>query len=156
MGIKHQPQSEKHPFLSPTTAGLYVDFRNYVIELVCLNVNKRIGARFWSDPKYWGSKYRREIKGMSNLGKELDLTDTLTQTALIQIVKEYYIKALVAKKTIARVVKFTRRRIQELKDKRIELSKKQPLVAIDSKKNSTFVDSGEKTALGRIKEIENG
>ena len=105
MAIRHQPKSRKHPYASPTTPGLHVAFRDYIIELVCLNVNPKIGPRFWSDPGYWAPKYKREIRGMSNLGKELNLADTLTQTALVQIIKEYRIKALLAKKTKDSVIR---------------------------------------------------
>ncbi|MHC4453425.1 MAG: hypothetical protein ACYSWS_01855 [Planctomycetota bacterium] len=156
MAIKHQPKSDKHPYASPTTPGLYVTFRDYVIELVCLNVNPKIGPRFWSDKSYWGPKYGREIRGVSNLGKELDLTDVLTQTALIYTIKEYRIKALVAKKTVARVVRITRHRIEILQTQRKTLSQKPQREEIDSKKNSTFVDTGQKNVLARIRDVENG
>lgn len=156
MAIRHQPQSERHPYASPTTPGLYVAFRDYIIELVCLNVNPKIGPRFWSDKKYWSPKYRREIKGIANLGKKLDLTNILTQTALIQIIKERNIKALVAKKTIVRVVKLTNCCITQLKDQRKLLIQKQQPIEIDHKKNATFIDTGNKTILAKIKETENG
>lgn len=154
MAIKHQPQSDKHPYASPTTPGLYIALRDYIIELVCLNVNQKIGPRFWSDKSYWNSKYKREVKGIANLGKELDLTDTLTQTALVQIIKEYHIKALIAKKTVVRVIKLTNNRITQLKSQRESLAEKQHPIEIDSKKNATFVDLGSKTPLARAKEIE--
>lgn len=156
MAIKHQPQSEKHPYASPTTPGLYVALRDYIIELVCLNTNPKIGPRFWSDQGYWAPKYRREVRGVANLGAELDLTDTLTQTALVQIIKEYRIKALVAKKTKDRVVRLTRRRKQQLAEQRASLAKTQPTTPIDMKKNSTFVDTGAKSTLAKIREAENG
>lgn len=156
MGIKPQLKDDKHPYASPTTPGLYVTFRNRIIEMVCLNVNPKIGPRFWSDPKYWGPKYRREIRGVSNLGKELDFTDVLTQTALIKIIAKYNIKALVAKKTVARVVKLTRQYRKELLGQRESLAKKEQPIAIDSKKNSTFVDTGEKSVLAKIRDVENG
>ena len=156
MATKHQPQSEKHPYASPTTPGLYIALRDYIIELVCLNTNSKIGPRFWSDQSYWAPKYRREVRGVANLGKELDLTDTLTQTALIQIIREYRIKALVAKKTKDKVVRYTRRRIEQLTEQRKSLAAKQPQAPIDFKKNATFVDTGEKTTLAKIREAENG
>lgn len=156
MGIKHQLQDEKHPYASPSTPGLYVTFRNYIIELVCLNINPKIGPRFWSDPKYWGSKYKREVRGISNLGKELDLSDVLTQTALVQIIKEHSIKALVAKKTIIKIVRLTHHRVAQLKNKREILIAKESQPIIDEKKNATFVDTGEKSTLTKIKELENG
>ena len=155
MAIRYQPQSEKHPFPSPTTPGLYVTFRAYIIELVCLNINPKLGPRFWSDPKYWGLKFRREVKGVANLSKELDLTNTLIQTALVQVIKEYNIKALVAKKTVARVVRLTNRRITDLKKQRQLLAGKQSQSTIDTKKNATFIDTGDKSTLNKIKELEN-
>jgi hypothetical protein len=154
MAIRNQPQSEKHPYASPTTPGLYVAFRDLIIELVCLNINSRIGPRFWSDKKYWSPKYRREIKGVSSLGKELDLTDILTQTALTEIIKEYRIKALVAHKTITRVIRLTRNRRANLVNKRMELAAKPQHEAIDTKKNSTFTDTGNKTILAKIRDME--
>lgn len=156
MAARHQPKSDKHPYASPTTPGLYVALRDYLIELVCLNTNPKIGPRFWSDPKYWGPKYRREVRGVANLGKELDLTDTLTQTAVIQVVKNYRIKALIAKKTLSRVVRLTRQRINVLTEQRKSLAQKPQPVEIDSKRNATFVDTGEKNTLTKIREAENG
>lgn len=157
MAIKHQLQDEKHPFESPTTNGLFVTVRNYLIELVCLNVNPKIGSRFWSEKKYWNPKYRRETRGVSNLSKELDLTSASVQTALIQIIKEYNIKALVAKKTIARVVRLTNQRIIQRREQQELLVKKQhPQTPIDSQKNATFVDTGKPNRVGRIRDMENG
>jgi len=156
VGIKHQPQSEKHPYASPTTPGLYIAFRDYIIEMVCLNVNQKIGPRFWSDRKYWGPKYGREIRGMSNLGRELDLGDTLVQVALIKVIKTNYIKALVSKKTVARVVRLTHKCYQELLSQRESLSNKKQPTKIDSKKNATFVDTGRKNVLAKIRDAENG
>jgi len=156
MAIRHQPQSDKHPYASPTTPGLYVAFRDYIIELVCCNLDPKIGPRFWSDTKYWAPKYKREIRGISNIGKELDLTDTLTQTALTQIIDEYKIKALVAKTTVTKVVRLTRRRIADLKTHRAALSQKQQPPTIDSRKNSTFVDMGIQSKLSKVRKTENG
>lgn len=156
MSIKHQPKSEKHPYASPTTPGLYVAFRDFIIELVCLNVNPKIGPRFWSDRKYWGPKYGREIRGVSNLGKELDFDNTLVQVALIKVVKTNYIKALFSKKTVTRVVRLTHKCHKELIQQRESLAKKEQPTAIDSKKNSTFVDTGKKNILAKIRDTENG
>ncbi len=156
MSIKHQPKSEKHPYASPTTPGLYVTFRDFIIEMVCLNVNPKIGPRFWSDKKYWGPKYGREIRGMSNLGKELDLENVLVRRSLIQVIKTNFIKALVAKKTIIRVVRLTKKCHQELLKQRESLSKKEQPATIDTKKNATFVDTGRKNILAKIRDAENG
>jgi hypothetical protein len=157
MAIKHQKQDEKHPFLSPTTPGLFVTVPAYIIELVCLNVNPRIGPRFWSDTKYWGPKFRREVRGVANLGKELDLTNVSVQTALIQVIKENNIGALIAQKTVAKVVKLTNRRIIQRKEQQELLVKKQPpQITIDSKENAIFVDTGERNTLSKIRDVESG
>lgn len=156
MGIKYQQYNEKHPYKSPTTPELYVTFRNYIIELVCLNVNSKLGSRFWSDKKYWGPKYKREIRGVSNLSKELDFNDAVIQTALIEIIIQYNIKALVAKKTITKVVNLTKKHIIDIKEKRERLAKKQLTpMTIDDRKNSIFVDMGMRNKLAKIKELEN-
>jgi len=156
MAIRNQPKDDKHPYASPTTPGLYVTFRNYVIELVCLNTNPKIGPRFWSNQGYWAPKYKREIRGVSNLSKSLDFTDTLIQTALIQIIKEYRIKALVATKTVNRIVKLTNRRVEHLNEQRIMLAQKPQPAKIDTQKNSTFIDTGGKNTLAKLREAENG
>ncbi len=152
----NQAKNEKHPFLSPTTPGLYITFRAYLIELICLNVNKKIGPRFWRDMKYWNSKFRREIKGVSNLGKDLDLADTLIQTAIISVIKNHNIKSLTAKKTVQRTVKLTNRQIMQIKEQRQLLISKPHSDVVDSKKNALFVDTGDINKLAKIKAIENG
>lgn len=156
MGIKHQSKDKKHPYASPTTPGLFVTFRAYLIELICLNVNPKIGPRFWSDQKYWGPKFRREVKGVDNIAKQLNIEDILTQTALIEVIKNRNIKALVRTKTVELVVKYTEQQRDQLVQQRKELSRKQQSVAIDMRKNSTFVDTGEKNILSKIKEAERG
>lgn len=156
MTTRHQPQSEKHPFQSITTPGLYVTFRAYIIELICLNVNKKIGPRFWSDNKYWGPKFRREVKGVANVLEQLGEIDILTQTAFIQIIREYNIKSLTYKTTVKKVVENIRSRKYRLEQQRAELREKPQPQAIDMQKNSTFVDTGKKSVLAKIREAENG
>jgi len=156
MTIRKQPRSEKHPYASPTTPGLYVTFRDYIIELVCINTNNKVGPRFWSDNHYWGPKYKREIKGMANISKALNLTDPIVKNALIQIIKEYNIKALVANKTIDRIIRLTNKRVLSLLEHRHLLAKNDVQTEVDEYKNSTFVDTGMKNKLAKIREIENG
>lgn len=156
MAIRHQPKSEKYPYASPTTPGLYVTFRAYIIELICLNVNKKIGPRFWSDTKYWGPKFRREVKGVANVLQQLGVEDTITQTAFVQIVREHNIKSLTYKTTAKRVVKNVLGRKNKLEKQRRELRDKPQLQEIDAQKNSTFVDTGNKGILAKIREAENG
>jgi len=156
MARRHQPRDEKHPFESPTTPGEYVAFRNLIIELVCTNVNPKIGPRFWEDPKYWAPKYKREVRGVANLGKQIDTTDPIVQRALIDTIVKYRIKALVAKKTVEKVIKLTNRRIKEITTRREASSSRPAATQVDVPKNSTFVDTGEDSILAKIKRIENG
>lgn len=156
MAIRKQQKSEQYPYASPTTPGLYVTFRAYIIELICLNVNYKIGPRFWADHKYWGPKFRREVKGVENVFQQLEVLDAITQTAFVQIIKEYNIKSLTYKTTAKKVAKYINLRKAELEEQRVVLGKKQPKQEIDNKRNSTFVDTGEKNTLARIREAENG
>ena len=154
--IKNHPKSDKRPYESPTTPNLYVTVGDYIIELVCLNTNQKIGARFWSDKKYWGPKYRREVRGIANLKQKLDLTDPITQRALIDVIKTHNIKALVSKKTIEKVIKLTLLLIEDMKNKRRTLSQTDTYVEIDEQKNSTFVTPKPDNRLAKIREIEHG
>jgi len=156
MAIRNQPKSDKHPYASPTTPGLFVAFRDYVIELVCLNHNPKLGPRFWSDKGYWAKKYGREIRGVSNIGKQLDIEDTLTQTAVVETIKERRIKSLSATKTVAMVVRVTKQKMQQITETRQNLAQKAPIKPVDSKKNSTFVDTGTRNRLSKIRNAENG
>ena len=156
MAPRKQLQSETYPYASPTTPGLYVTFRAYLIELICLNVNKSIGPRFWSDQKYWGPKFRREVKGIDNVIQQLGSEDTLFQTAFVQIVREHNIKSLMYKTTVKRVVKNVLQRKADLEQQRVNLQSKPAPQKIDVKKNATFVDTGEKGVLAKIRETENG
>lgn len=156
MAIRNQQQSETFPYASPTTPGLYVTFRSYIIELLCLNVNNRLGPRFWSDTKRWGPKFRREVRGVDNVIKQLGSEDTLFQTAFVQIVREYNIKSLMYKTTAKRVVKNVLKRKADLEQQRRNLQSKPATQIIDVKKNSTFVDTGKKGVFARIRETENG
>lgn len=156
MAIRHQQKDAKHPYLSPTTPGLYVTFRSYVIELICLNVDKKIGPRFWSDKKYWGPKFRREVKGVDNVLKEVGDEEFLTQTAFIQIIEQHNIKSLSYKTTVGKVVKYVTIRKTDLRAQRAKLRTKSLQQEVDVKKNSTFVDTGEKNPLAKIREVESG
>lgn len=156
MAIRYQSQSERFPFLSPTTPGLYVTFRAYIIELICLNVNKSIGPRFWSDKKFWGPKFRREVKGVDNVLKILGKEDPLAQTAFVQIIKQHNIKSLLHKTTIQRVIKYITIRKADLITQRNKFQVEQPQTEIDPKKNATFIDTGDKNILAKIREAENG
>lgn len=139
---------------SPTTPGLKVDLRNYLIELVCLNIDKNLGPKFWQDPKYWGPKYRREIKGVFNLFNLIDIQNPLIQTAIIHVITKYNIKALVAKKTLDRIVKLVDKRTRQIKEDRQKIADKAQTVIFNPRDNCHFIDCGDTNKLAKIKRIE--
>jgi len=156
MAIRHQQRDEKHPYESPTTMGLYTTFRSFIIELVCLNVNRKLAPRFWSDTKYWGPKYRRETKGIANLANELNMDDQVVRTALVHVIKNNNIKSLTAKKTISRVIALTFKQLDIINRDRNKMDVNRYNSDIDIKENAKFVDTGEKTTISKIREMENG
>lgn len=156
MRARKQLKSDKYPYESPTTPGLHVTVRAYIIELICLNIDNKLGPRFWSDTRYWGPKFRRETKGVANICKQLDLDDKLIQTSLVQIIKERNVKSLTRKTTVNTVAKQTQKRKEELQDQRNNIQKNIPKQEIDTKKNSTFIDTGNKSVLAKVREMENG
>jgi hypothetical protein len=141
-------------FDSPTTPGLPIDFRNYVVELVCLNMDKKLGPRFWKSNNYWAKKYPREIKGISNLSKLTDFNNPLIQKLLIGIIKDGWIKSLSAKKTLNTIIK----KLDILYKKEIEkrkISDEKIVVSIFSpEENARYVDTGTKNKLSILKDIE--
>lgn len=140
-------------YKSPTTSDLEIEFNHYIIELICLNMNPKLGPRFWSDsePYDWGSKYRREIRGVHNLFQKLDnIDDPLLRNAIIEIIQQYKIKSLLAKKTVARVVKLVSARFNTHKRK---IKENQP-PPTTIKENKQFTDTGKGSALGKLRELE--
>jgi len=140
-------------YKSPTTPGLEIAFNHYLIELVCLNMNPKLGPRFWLDvePYDWGSKYRREIKGAHNLLKKIDTPkDPMVCNAIIEIIQQYKIKSLLAKKTIEKIIKLTAKRLAVNKQKIIQ--NQPPRISVEN--NKKFIDTGPKTDLGKLRELE--
>jgi hypothetical protein len=142
-------------FDSPTTPGLRIDFRNYIIELISLNCNNKLGPRFWKSNAYWAKKYPREIKGVSNLGKLIDFNDTLVQKLLIGIIKNSWIKSLSAKRTLSTIVK----KLNILYEKEIEkrkISDEKIVMSIFSpEENARYTETGSRNKISLIKELEN-
>ena len=91
-------------FQSPTTPGLMVTFENYLIELICLNMDNKLEPRFWRDEKYWKKKYGREVRGVFNLKCKFEsVEDPILRLSIISIIKKMRIKSLCAHKTVDRV-----------------------------------------------------
>ena len=156
-------------FDSPTTPGLKIDFKNFIIELVCINCDKRLGPRFWRSNEYWSSKYKREIKGVHNLIRSFDAPidkDTKVNTVenspfaqkiLIQIIKNLNIKSLSAKKTIQKIIGNHKKIFSTEYDHRLSMANEKAIDSeiINSKENARYVDSGSKNKLSILKDIEN-
>lgn len=144
---------------SPTTPGLKVSFNDFIVELVCLNMDARLCPRFWcgNNKKYWGPKYGREIsRGISNLleiMKDFNLNDQITRIGLIRSVQQTRIQTLLNKKNVARIFKRFKMEIKKLNESRTNTTGI-PNPVIDEKANSTFVDPPQKSVLGKIRSIE--
>lgn len=143
-------------YKSPTTPNLEVTFNNYLIELICLNMNNKLRPYFWKTAgKYWKGKYAREIKGIYNLLKNFEsLEDVLLQRTIIDTIRRLDIRSMLATKTVSKVVKAVKINYEQELNKRKQMSLDiRPHKSISS---SEFVDVGNKTKLAKIKAIRNG
>jgi len=153
--------SENKSFISPTTPGLFIIFRAYIIELICLNIDKKLIPRFWNDTKYWGPKFKRECRGFSNLQKLLNdfsFDEPLVQNAIIASCKKLNIKSLSAKVTTNKLAKKIKDEYDNMVSKRELMIENQPIdTHIDKdfiSRNSKFTESGKETKLSKIRRIE--
>jgi len=146
-------------YMSPTTPGLKVNIINYLIELVCINCNKRIGPRFWTTTQYWKDKYKREIKGVYDLLKELKDIDSLKEQCLITCIKKFNVKCLNTKKTRKKIIIHTDNLYLYNKHQKGILIKKQQQLSkekVDNKNYKNIDMSFGKNKINVIKDIENG
>ena len=155
-------------FDSPTTPGLKINFSHYLIELVCINCDKRISSRFWKSNEYWSSKYKREIKGVHNLIKGFDApideelkvntveNSPFAQKILIQVIKNLNIKSLSAKKTIQKIMTTYKKMFEQEYDHRLSIANEKTINSeiVNGKENARYVDSGSKNKLSVLKDIE--
>jgi len=142
-------------YKSPTTPGLDIDFKNYVIELVCLNVDKKLGPKFWKNNTYWSNKYKREIKGFHNLKEHLifSLDNPLVQKILIQIIKSKNIKSLSATKTIEKIRYHLKNHYTNEVNERSQIDIEEN-IKINMNKNSKFIDGNKKNKISSIRDME--
>lgn len=147
--------TNKKIFDSPTTPGIKIDFRNYLVELICLNVNKNIGPRFWRDKKYWSQKYVREIKGVYNLSQSLGgFDDQFISKAIIHVIKKHNIKSLLKKITIQKLAKYIPKLAAKIKKQYKTLAVSQETREIVGP-NFSFRKSDSKGRLSKVKDAEN-
>ncbi len=148
----------KRDCISPTTPGLNITFNDLVVETICLNMEPKLGPKFWSQSsKYWGPKYVREIsKGIQRFRKlfgDYDLDNPTIRIAIIRAVTNVKAQSLLIEKTRSRIFKrFLYENTKLLRDHKV--FKKEKDIPIDQNKNSRFIDLPQKTPLGKIREIE--
>ena len=150
-------------YSSLTTPGLNVNFTNYVIELICLNVDKKLGPRFWKSNTYWKNKYIREIKGFHNLNlllkEDYNFENPFDQSLLVKIIKDKNIKCLLAKKTQLKIQRLMTK-YRDNENEKIKRMIKDIDPGIYNKEymidNSDFIEPKNKSTLQKLKEIEDG
>jgi len=148
------------PFTSPTTPGLSVSLADYVVELVCLNMDRNLPQRFWRDSKYWGKKYSRERMGFSKFAKLYDnIDDPTMQTAIINAVKILGNKSLLVEKTLLALDRITRKQYDRLMAEKTSLVNDCPETKCDveymrTNMTITNIDTDSNNKLNRILEIE--
>ena len=153
---------DKHPYESPTTPGLWVTFRAYLIELVCINTARySLSPRFWQDKKYWGPKFARETRGVKQLMDpygDPENIGVLVQLCVIKAVKNNYVKSFSAKATLVRLRKWIDKESDLLVKQRSELEKNKPedVVCDDEymEQNSSIIKPSVSTKITRLREIE--
>jgi len=155
-------QRETGKLDSPTTPGMMVTPRNYCIELICLNVNRSLPPKFWLDNKYWGPKFKREVGGISRLGKklantDLDLGTPFNMTILASVIQAYCVKSLTANRTMDKVITWMKKKSASIQSQRSVIVSQAAPVSFDITENMRIVDVGESTPLSKIKKItQNG
>jgi hypothetical protein len=117
-------------------------------------MDRKLGPRFWKSNTYWAKKYPREIKGVSNLSKLLNFEDPLVQRLTIETIKNGWVKSLSAKKTLDTMVK--KINILYEKEKQKRNNEKVVLEIFSPQENARYTDTGSKSKLGILKDIENG
>ena len=145
---------------SPTTPGLQIDFKNLVVELVCLNMQPKLGARFWVDRAYWRPKYGREIRGFQKCAKlRENLDDPVMQRAVIEAIKETRCMTLLNERNLSRLDRCVDRKHAEMVEQRRRLAESAPVnIPAEEymRRNTRLADVGGASRLKRILEIESG
>lgn len=145
---------------SPTTPGLTIDFKNLVVELVCLNMDAKLSARFWLDRKYWAPKYAREVRGFSMLIRlHDDIEDPVFQRATIDALKESRVQTLLNERNLSRLDRLVRRKMEILVAERERLAAQAPETIPAEQymeRNTRLTSLGRSSRISKILEIERG
>lgn len=138
---------DKKQYISPTTPNLKVDLRSFIIELVCLNCDNRLGEYFWrSDP--WKDKFRREIAGFKRWSsKHADFNQNLNlQKAMIYAIKVTKCKSMLSN--------FTRNKLSKICNN-IYNQYDHALQDFNSSDNRHIVRIEPDNKISKIREIDN-
>ena len=150
---------EKHPYQSPTTPGLYVTLRAYIIELVCLNMERRLAPRFWRG-EYWSKKFAREVRGVRLLLDEMGGAENpVYQKAIFRAIKKTGCQSLMRKTTREKIVRATKKAYGAIMAERKLMADHTPNVEVGSDymaKNAKFVNPAGDDKLSKIRGVENG
>ena len=142
---------------SPTTPGLMVTYRAYVVERVCLNLRPDLGPRFWKDRKYWQPKFVRESVALSRLLRHFDENDPVVRRAVIAVVDERCIRTLMTRNQGGNV-KRVRAKHRELVAQRETLAAtaSEPVGDLEGyvERNRTLSPTTQRNRLSRIREVE--
>lgn len=148
----------KRSYESPTTNGLYITFEAYIIELICLNMDKKLQPKFWNDEKYWNKKFRRETRGVKKLKTKLGflvggIDDAYMRQSIINVIRNKNIKSLCRDKTVEYVCSHSlneyKKILERIKNKIENQSKS---IDIDKEKNSKFINFYKGNKLSRLQE----
>ena len=95
---------------SRTTPDHQMNFKTYLVEIICLNMNPKLQPHFWRinvGGEYWSKKFGREISvGYKRLQKAIgDIENKDEQLVLIATIKHTKIKTLLSQKNIQKIVK---------------------------------------------------
>ena len=93
---------------SKTTPGHDMKFETYIVEAICLNMNRKLSPYFWRvdvGGAYWKGKFQREIStGVKRLKQEIKPFPSGTQESLlIKAICYTQIKTLLNQKNVERV-----------------------------------------------------
>lgn len=147
------------PYQSPSTPGLAVAFKDFVVEMVCLNSRRDLTPRFWSVNGYWRRRYATESRAFQRFAKgHDDLDDPLTQRAIIDVVRERGLRTLLVKD---RALQYLDRQIR---DRRAEIVKgAEASAAKDVKvaegymeRNAAITSEPQRSRVDRLRGIESG
>lgn len=139
-------------YLSPTTDGLLITFRAYLIELVCLNIDPNLSGKFWKE-QWWANKFKREVRGVKRLADTLDFEDKVTRLAICRIIEDKHIKSLSAIKTTQTILNWIHRYRDKVIADNVELKSK--TLQRPKQENFEFTKIDVSTKWSKIKSLEN-